>query len=366
MAKKKMYQRLDGLFEKKLTIGGKRTVFRGKTEREVIHKIAAYEEKNERGAMFVDVSASWWEQHEPQLKYGSVHVYKAAKARADERYWDASVKDIDAAEIHAFLLTLAKKGYAHKTVKNQLTVLRQIFLFALMHRQIKTLPTDGVSVPSGLTHTTRNVLPPNAAKIIKNTQPDEFLLPILILYTGARCGEALALQWQDIDFKENTISISKAIVHHSNRPVVSETKTKNANRIVPLLAPLKKILDAQPSHIAAQYIIGGDAPLTKSAFCKQWERYCRNNHLAHKDEARTQKSGRTVWACDIDRHTLRHEYATILYDAGIDAKVAQELLGHADLSTTLNIYTHIRQSKLSEAATTLNAFFAAQGTVKAQ
>ncbi len=366
MARQKMYRRPDGLFEKKLTIGGKRVAFRAKTEREVMQKIAAYEEKQARGLTFEEAAAEWWAQHEPQIRYGSVHVYKAAMARAVEYFGKDPVRQIEAADINAFLQYMAKRGYAQKTVRNQLTVVRQIFLYALMARQIRALPTDGVAIPQGLPSTTRTLAPVSAVEAVKGTTPEDFLLPALILYTGARCGEALALQWQDIDFDAGTISIAKAVVYHSNRPVISETKTRQGVRIVPLLSPLRDILTQRGRGEKGEYLIGGGEPISKSALNKRWEAYCRAHGLAHRDEARSDRAGRTVWACELNRHTLRHEYATILYEAGIDAKVAQELLGHADLSTTMQIYTHIRQNRLKEAAGVLDSFLTQKGTVKAQ
>ena len=366
MPKPKMYRRPDGLYEKKLTINGKRVAFRARTEREVMQKIAAYQEKEARGITFAEAAEAWWEQHEPQIRYGTVHGYKAAMQRDVEYFGEDPVRQIEAADINAFLQYMAKRGYAQKTVRNQLTVVRQIFLYALMARQIKALPTDGVTIPSGLSHNTRTLAPAQAVETIKATQPDAFLLPALILYTGARCGEALALQWQDIDFAAGTISITKAVVHHSNRPVIAETKTEKGVRVVPLLAPLRGILDQRGHGQPADYLIGGSEPITKSALYKRWEGYCRAHGLAHKDETRSAKAGRTVWVCEIDRHTLRHEYATILYDAGIDAKVAQELLGHADLSTTLKIYTHIRQKRLQDAAGILDGYLTHKSTEKAQ
>ena len=366
MAKRKRYTRPDGLQEKKITVNGKRRVFRGRSEAEIMQKIMEFREQEARGPRFETVAADWWEQHEPQIKYGSVHVYSAAKERAVEYFGQDYVKDIEAADVNAFLLYVAKRGYALKTVRNQLTVLRQIFLHALMNRQIKALPTDGVSIPAGLPRASRALAPAAAVEIIRSTGAGDFLLPALILYTGARCGEALALQWQDLDFQAGTISITKAVVYHSNRPVISDTKTANAHRCVPLLAPFRGILAQRGPHLPGEYLVGGAAPLTKSALSTAWERYCRAHGLAHKDEARSDKAGRTVWACDLDRHTLRHEYATILYDAGIDAKVAQELLGHADLSTTLNIYTHIRQSRMTQAAAALDTFLMPESTEKAQ
>lgn len=366
MPKAKLYRRPDGLYEKKLTINGKRIAFRAKTEREVMQKIAAYQQRAERGVTFAEAAAEWWDQHEKKIRYGTVHGYKAAMRRAVEYFGNDPVRRIEAADVNAFLQFMAKRGYAQKTVRNQLTVVRQIFLYALMARQIKVLPTDGVTIPSGLSHNVRTLAPVDAVETIRDTQPDDFLLPALILYTGARCGEALALQWRDIDFEASTISITKAVVHHSNRPVISETKTEKGVRIVPLLAPLRGILDQRGHGQPADYLIGGGAPISKSALYKRWEGYCRAHGLAHRDEARSAKAGRTVWACDLDRHTLRHEYATILYDAGIDAKVAQELLGHADLSITLKIYTHIRQRRIQDAASILDSYLTPKGTEKAQ
>lgn len=117
-----------------------------------------------------------------------MHGYKAALTRSIDYFGDDPIKQIAAPDINAFLLYMAKRGFSQKTVKNQYTVLRQVFLFALMERHIKTLPTDGVAIPSGLPRSSRQLAPEKAVEAIKQTRPDEFLLPILILYTGARCG----------------------------------------------------------------------------------------------------------------------------------------------------------------------------------
>lgn len=364
MARKNMYQRSDGLFEKKITVNGKRLCFRGHSEREVFKKIALFQQKEESGPTFESVAREWWQDHSSKIKYGSRHVYSAALGRAVEYFSSDLIKDIQAADINAFLVFAAHRGYAQKTIRNQLTVVRQIFLFALMQRYIRSLPTDGVRIPSGLPKHERVLPVESAVEAVKNTEPNEFILPALILYTGARCGEALALKWSDIDFVSATITINKAVVYHSNQPVISDTKTENAHRVVPLLSPLQKLLSAQPSHAENDFVIGGKSPVTKSSMVKQWEKFCRAHGLAHPNKERTEKAGRTIWACELDRHTLRHEYATILYDAGIDPKVAQELLGHADLSTTLNIYTHIRQRRLAQTAITLNNFVCSTATAQ--
>ena len=77
----------------------------------------------------------------------------------------------------------------------------------------------------------------------------------------------------------------------------------------------------------------------------------------------TQKEGKngrvyesTTWEADITPHQLRHAFATILFDAGIDVKDAQEILGHASIQVTRDIYTHIRQQRREDTADRLNAF----------
>lgn len=91
----------------------------------------------------------------------------------------------------AYLSEKITQTYAQKTIRNQLTVVRQIFLFALMQRYIRSLPTDGVRIPSGLPKHERVLPVESAVEAVKNTEPNEVILPALILYTGARCGEAL-------------------------------------------------------------------------------------------------------------------------------------------------------------------------------
>lgn len=356
MSAKHLYRRPDGLYEKKLVINGKRVVFRARSEAEIYRKIAAYSADVTEGRLFTTVSDEWWEEHQKKIRYGSIHVYKSAKERADEYFKTDRVGEIEPADINAFLLYLSAHGYSAKTVSNNLTVVRQIFLYAMMNREIRSIPTGGIVIPSGLSRSSRNLAPAGMVDIVKKTSPDDFLLPALILYTGTRCGEALALRTTDIDFDKKEITINKAIVFHSNHPVVSEPKTKNAYRVVPLISPLAEILKQRKIPEGAYLIGGKETPLTRSQLYDGWEKYCRKNGLARVNEARTKKEGRTFWVCDLDRHTLRHEYATILYDAGIDARMAQELLGHSDISTTLEIYTHIRQSKLTDAAMLLNNF----------
>lgn len=130
MAKKKPYVRPDGLMEKKLTINGKRHVFRGRTEAEIMKKIAAFQEKAESGHTFEEMAAEWWAYKESRLSPNTVGGYHAAMVRAIDRFGEMPIKDITATQVRGWLDWLARRGYARKTICNHLIVAAAIFSWA--------------------------------------------------------------------------------------------------------------------------------------------------------------------------------------------------------------------------------------------
>lgn len=161
------------------------------------------------------------------------------------------------------------------------------------------------------------------------------MLPYLILYTGLRKGEALALTYEDIDFTNNVIHITKSVYHESTSPKIKSPKTAAGVRTVPILAPL---IDKLPAK-GKGYVFstdGGKTPLKHDEYNTMWETY-------------SAKTGITCTA-----HQLRHSYATMLFECGIDVKDAQDLLGHSTAAMTQDIYTHIRETHRQQTAQRLN------------
>ena len=167
------------------------------------------------------------------------------------------------------------------------------------------------------------------------------LFPYFLLHTGMRRGELLALRWEDIDREHKLITVNKAVYFAGNTPQIKAPKTDSGRREIVLLDALAAVLPKDGKG----YVFGGEKPLTKCQVRKRWEKWCREAGLATKD-------GRAM----VTPHQLRHAFATILFDAGIDAKVAQELLGHSSIQVTRDIYTHIRKSRMESTAETLNNY----------
>lgn len=156
----------------------------------------------------------------------------------------------------------------------------------------------------------------------------------LLLYTGARRNECLALTSNDIDLKKKTIQINKTLVP-SNRVgevIQGMTKTSAGNRVIPISAPLMPILESYCKSIDGPLIATTSGHYYRTRiFQKFW------NGILDK---LTAVNGGKLVADDITPHIFRHTYASDLYKAGFDIKAAQYLLGHTDIATTLDTYTH--------------------------
>lgn len=189
----------------------------------------------------------------------------------------------------------------------------------------------------------RNVIKPKSTKATKKVsaftleEQKEFikLIPNSIYYmqylialnTGMRIGEVNALHINDIDFINNTININKTISRDENYKefINSNTKTEAGKRIVPinsiLLEPLKEYCRDKTGYIFS-YNRVISAPMINS----ELKRLCAKSSIIQQP---------------VNTHMLRHTFATRCIESGMPAVVLSKLLGHTDISTTLNTYTDV-------------------------
>ena len=336
----KMTKRADGRFQKKITDPKtKKTMyFYGKSEKEVNLKILAYSTEQEKGKTFIQVASEWWDYTESKLAVQSVSTYKPALKRLQDFFNNKSVKEIKAIEIISFLNSLAKKGYAQKTIANHKLVCNLIFTYAIAENYIEVNPCFSVKLPKSLPKEKRSAASTSDEQIIKKSY-DIWLFPYIAIMTGMRKGEILALQWKDIDFANNLINVTKSVYHEGDKPFIKEPKTLTGVRTVPLLNPLKRVLEAVKGKKSNHYIIsvdGGETPLRKRRFITLYNKF-------------REKTG-----ISCTPHQLRHSFATVAFEAGLPVKSVQEILGHKQLSTTMDIYTDFRKKSFDEAINLLN------------
>lgn len=337
----KLKKRADGRYVKTFVdpVTGKRKSFYGKSEREINRKILEYQAKKETGRTFKEVADEWWEMAEPDLAVQSVRGYDVARRRALEFFGeDVFIKDITALQISKYISSLASQGFGYKTVAKAKLIVNLIFKHAVVYGDVDINRCSDVSVPRNLPKTTRSAATHDDEQAIMNAD-DEWIVPFIALMSGLRKGEILALQWKDIDFDNNLISVTKSVGHNGNTPFVKETKTEAGERRVPLLKPLRDRLEAIADKTPEHYIAstdGGKSPLTAKVYETRYKRYKERNNIS------------------ATAHPLRHSFATLAIENEVPLKSLQGLMGHAQASTTIDIYAHVRDKAIAEAAEILN------------
>lgn len=337
-----MKQRTDGRWRKTKYIRGKLYSFYSteptekRALRDIERQMVAFEERGTERAKLTDIARDWEREHYETVSHKTVAEYTAMTRRITDTFGDRGVGDITSMEIELFLKNLAAKGYSKNTVSTQLLVFRMILRFAQVQGCLAVSPADCVRIPKNLPHHRRELPPDDTAGKIADSVGCFFgLFAYLILYTGLRKGEALALRYEDIDRENRVIHINKVITYKSNRPVVRQhTKTDAGMRDVVLLDVLDEKLDPKGTGLLFPDQNGGY--LSEQAYKRRWERYRKESGV------------------QCTAHQIRHAYATMLYEAGIPDKDTQTLMGHSDISVTRNIYQHIRQKKLDDSRRTLN------------
>lgn len=313
---------------------------------------------------FGEVAEEWHDKHWQEITIGTQANYDAPYALMLSQHKDYAFEDVTAAEVNAVLIREKAQGRSYKHAATLRSMYKQVFDYAILQKYIIYNPVATVKVPQGMKRTRREAPEDDIIKIIRNNAGEPFgLFPYLLLYTGLRLGEGLALKWEDVDFKNKTIKCNKSVDFHAPSPIIKEPKTKAGIRIIPLLSDLEKELLKQPNRNLDNFIFSGESLMTRSAFRHKWIAWCKAAGLVEeikRIEQHKQKKiefERTVYQPTLTAHQLRHGYATILYEAGIDELEASELMGHADITTTHKIYTHLRQKKRDDAVGKLNGYF---------
>lgn len=247
------------------------------------------------------------------------------------------IGEITCIDIQRYVNELIKRGYGLSTIKKQMRIVTAPLKQASALHIISKDPGIGIRLPSRY-----NVAKPERLieaytdeeqtalrSVLYNGQRAGYSAIILMIETGLRVGEALALRWQDVQLTRKRIYVRNTVVRLANRKqsfVQDSVKSESSRRTVPLTPEAIRLLERLYERRKNEWVFTNDdgERLSYEALRYQTRIACQEAGIEYRGE-----------------HVFRHTFATNCYHKGIDVKILSRLLGHADVNITYNLYIHL-------------------------
>lgn len=282
-----------------------------------------------------EIAGAWKKYKRPYVKQSTMAAYVLIL----ENHILPCLGDKDSLyeqEVQAFVLQKLEKGLSIKTIKDILIVLKMVMKFGVKNEWMNYYEWD-IKYPTTTANKELEVLSVvNHRKILSYIQSHFTFIGLGIyisLSTGLRIGEICALKWSDINVVDGTITVSRTIERiyiiegekKHTELVINTPKTKNSCREIPMskellamIKPLKKVLNDD------FYVLTNNERPTEPRTYRNYY----NNLMVKLNIPK------------LKYHGLRHSFATRCIEAGCDYKTVSVLLGHSNISTTLDLYVH--------------------------
>lgn len=361
-------QRKDGLWTGRIDIGtqdnGKRKIkaVYGKTEQEVKRKLRDlkkelikndYQEVKKQSVK--EYMSNWlYNYKQNEVKPSTFdRIEQVCENQIFPYIGDLQINSITANDFQKMINELSLK-YSYSTVKKAYDYTKACFTWAHDKRELLYNPFVRVSLPANKKKDISDIHYYNddEIKLIREYALQKYdngcyiykygYAIILLLYTGLRVGELLALKWDCVDFEQKTLTVKGNVKQVKNRDTNAQgnykvieqntTKTKSGMRLIPLsnfaMEALFYFKEINSNHV---YIISAseDKPLSPRNLDRTFRSILSNAGINNIHGV----------------HSLRHTFASMLFRKGVDVKTVSELLGHADTGVTYNIYIHLIQEQ---------------------
>ncbi|SEU01660.1 Site-specific recombinase XerD [Enterococcus malodoratus] len=291
------------------------------------------------------------------------NTVKRTSARRIEYYFDQQIlPEFGHLKLDKITATYCQKivnnwSDRHKSYKAIKRYASKIFSFAIQQQLLKDNPMDRVITPK----IQRKLKAKDDQNFLDKTQLKKFLSEIkeheseqiyamfhVLAYTGVRRGELLALTWEDIDFSNEKLSVTKNATYVENEKFISTTKTTASERSLSIdhdtIILLKNWKFNQKKSLFSRGIrIASDE--------RQLVFPNPKNELFYKSVLQSILAKPFYKDFKITTHGFRHTHASLLFESGATIKQVQERLGHTNVKTTLDIYTHVTKNAEKDTAT---------------
>jgi integrase len=295
----------------------------------------------------------WLEQARTGLvRTRSGAAYKPAAVRAYEAAWRLRVRpelgsrrlsDVDRTDLQDLVDQLVADGLNSSTIVVTLLPVRGIYKRAVSRGEVAVNPTQGLAMPAVRGGRDRIASPAEGLRLLEAVPKRDRPVWATAMYAGLRRGELMALRVEDIDLPAGVIRVCRGW-DAIEGPI---TPKSGKDRKVPIAGALRAYLAEHLLGLGRREgLVFGSAPSTPFA----------GRLLTDRAD--------TAWkAAGLERITLhecRHTFASLMIAAGVNAKALSEYMGHAKISTTMDLYGHLMPGNESEAAAMLDAYLGAQ------
>jgi len=367
----------DGKWVASITLDdGKRKVFYGKTKKEVTEKLIKARSEQQQGTLVAAPQQTLAQFLHDWLENTQKN---SIRARTYERYEEIirlhivpvlgrhQLHNVTAQHLQAFYAKKSKEGLSSTTIASFHNVLHKALECAVKWSLVPRNVCELASPPRRERFEVQPLTAEQAQKLLEAAHGHYMeALFCLALATGMRRGELMALKWQDIDFSTNTLQIRRTLSRIPSKMSdekgkgfeEAEPKTKKSRRSVVIASfAVEALKQHRIRQLEAKLKAGPAWQDHDYVFCTSVGTHLHpSRDILDQLKALLKKAGLP----DIRFHDLRHSSATLLLSAGIHPKVVQEILGHSQISMTMDIYSHVLPNMQQEAMQRLNDMIGSQ------
>lgn len=358
-----VFQRKDGRWAATITAGhtetGKRkrrTVYAA-TKREVLDKLSELSHQNRTGTLAEPTTSTVAEYMRHWLENSAKPTIRASTYRSYERTIRTNVSPIiggvrlsklRATHIQSLYAALQERGLAAGTIRTACAVLKRALSDAERFNLIASNPARLVKPPK-LEHREMQVLTAEQVRAFLSEAKGDRCWPLFVVavHSGMRQAELLGLEWPDVDFARQTITVSRTASYVGSKLVVDAPKTRKSLRTIDASAAVLDALNVQRAMLLRE----GQASC-RLIFPSQQGTVQHRSNITRRHFAPTLKAAELP---NIRFHDLRHTAASLMLQSGVNAKIVAERLGHATVNITLGIYAHVMPGMGRDASDRLDA-----------
>lgn len=334
--------RKDGRLMKKVTVNGKPIYLYSNDPRDLEKQYIEVKHLSYSGGNLVnndiklkDFAEKWIEFNSTNKEYGTIEEYR----KLIHKYIlpDLGYKKVKDIKLYDVKQILKKMEDIPTTAKKTLQLIKRILNDAVDNDIVVKNVAQNIKAPK-IIKKERLPLTLEEDKLLLSSKHKYAPFFVLMRYTGMRREEIVPLTIDDIDLKNKTISINKAVTFIKNKPILKSTKN-NKSRTVPLLDIIynlvKNLVDNAVKEKRTLLFVKetDNKMLTESAIKRHLESFLY--------DLNKYRDNKIKFTC----HQLRHSYCTMLYYAGVKIKKAQELMGHSSADMVYNVYTHLDEER---------------------